>query len=336
MVCVSVLNTTLSKIRVVPLAAESLGVRSMCTYVETPDVRVLLDAGVSLGPSRFGLPPHPREYAALGKCRRRIKEMASEANVVTISHYHFDHHTPSFTDWFCNWSSLEAAEKIYAGKLVLVKDYRSNINFSQRRRAWLFMKTGGKHAARLEKADGKLFRFDETEIEFSQPVFHGVKGSMLGWVLMTMVRCEDEHVMFASDVQGPMDDAALQMILDENPSLLIVGGPPVYLMNFRVSEEDVQHGLRNLERIVEKVETTILEHHLLRDREWRKHCQGVFDVASEAGHLVVTAAEFLGEENRLLECRRKELFKAEPPSREFEKWMKLSRLEKMQTKPPLG
>jgi len=46
-------------IRVVPLAEESFGVRSMCTYVETPDVRVLLDAGVSLGPNRFGFPPYP-------------------------------------------------------------------------------------------------------------------------------------------------------------------------------------------------------------------------------------------------------------------------------------
>ncbi|MEA2089946.1 MAG: hypothetical protein U9O89_04210, partial [Thermoproteota archaeon] len=247
-----------------------------------------------------------------------------------------DHHTPSFTDWFCNWSSSEVAERIYVGQLVLMKGYRSNINFSQRRRAWLFMKTAGKHARRLEKADGKLFRFGETEIEFSQPVFHGVEDSKLGWVLMTMIRCEDEHVMFASDVQGPMEDSALQIILDENPSLLIVGGPPVYLMNFKVSEGDVQHGLRNLEKIAGRVETTILEHHLLRDREWRKYCRGVFDAASKAGHRVVTAAEFLGEKNRLLECRRKELFKAEPPSREFKKWIKLSRLEKMRTKPPLG
>ena len=51
----------LSKIKVTPLAAESFGVRSMCTLVETPDVAVLLDAGVSLCPYRFSLPPHPIE-----------------------------------------------------------------------------------------------------------------------------------------------------------------------------------------------------------------------------------------------------------------------------------
>ena len=50
--------------KIIPLAAESLGVRSMCTYVETPDLRILIDPGVSLGP-RFGLLPHPKEYEAI-------------------------------------------------------------------------------------------------------------------------------------------------------------------------------------------------------------------------------------------------------------------------------
>jgi predicted metallo-beta-lactamase superfamily hydrolase len=74
----------LKHIRVVPLAAESLGVRSMCTLVETPDVRILLDAGVSLCPSRFGLPPHPLEYKAIIEARRRIAEAAEMADVVTV------------------------------------------------------------------------------------------------------------------------------------------------------------------------------------------------------------------------------------------------------------
>ena len=54
-------------IRLVPLAAESLGVRLMCTYVENPDAKILLNAGVSLGPKRFGLPPHPEEFKAAEK-----------------------------------------------------------------------------------------------------------------------------------------------------------------------------------------------------------------------------------------------------------------------------
>src|SRR3990170_1166289 len=97
------LERKLKKIRVVPLAAESFGVRSMCTYVETPDVRLLLDAGVSLAPNRFGFFPHPKEYEAIAECRQRIAEAAEKVEVVTLSHYHFDHHTPSYEDWCYNW-----------------------------------------------------------------------------------------------------------------------------------------------------------------------------------------------------------------------------------------
>jgi hypothetical protein len=107
----------LTYIRIVPLAAESLGVRSMCTYVETSDLKILLDAGVSLCPKRFGLPPHPIEFKAIVDSRRKIAEVAEESKIVTLSHYHFDHHTPSYEDWLCNWTTAnQTARQIYEGK----------------------------------------------------------------------------------------------------------------------------------------------------------------------------------------------------------------------------
>ena len=48
-------------VKITPLAADSLGARSMATLVETPDVTVLLDPSVRLGPYRYDLPPHPSE-----------------------------------------------------------------------------------------------------------------------------------------------------------------------------------------------------------------------------------------------------------------------------------
>lgn len=63
--------TKVTNIRFIPLAAESLGVRSMCTYVETSAIKVLIDPGVSLG-KRFGLLPHPNEYLAIDRCRKKI------------------------------------------------------------------------------------------------------------------------------------------------------------------------------------------------------------------------------------------------------------------------
>jgi len=326
----------LRQIKVIPLAAESLGVRSMCFSVATPDVRVLLDAGVSICPNRFGLPPHPSEFGAIMQCRRNIAEAAERSDVVTLSHYHFDHHTPSFEDWVCNWTAEdETAREIYEGKTVLVKNPKDKINFSQRRRGWLFQKTVGRYVESLKVADGRSFLFGETSIRFSKPVFHGAEDSMLGWVLLTAVEYQSEKIVFAPDVQGPISLNTLNWIIGEKPQLTIVGGPPLYLAGFRVAEEQVELGLRNLEKIVEAVPVTILEHHILRDENWRGKAANIFNKADENGHKVLTAAEYLGVENTFLEAVRKRLFAEHPPSKDFEKWMRENLQNKKKVKPPI-
>ena len=108
--------------RIVPVGFESLGVRSMCTFIETPDVRILVDAGVALGP-RFRKLPHPQEYRARDQCRKRIREYAAKADVVVISHYHNDHHTPNYTEPVWLGSSAEESEQIYRDKACSCEGY---------------------------------------------------------------------------------------------------------------------------------------------------------------------------------------------------------------------
>jgi predicted metallo-beta-lactamase superfamily hydrolase len=323
------------KIKVTPIAEESLGVRSMCTHIETPDTKILLDAGASLAPSRNGYPPHPTEYQALEESRKKIAKTAEKAEIITISHYHFDHHTPSYTDWFTNWSSSETAKKIYQNKIVLVKSYRSKVNANQRRRGWMFKKTGATHAKKLETADNKTFQFKKTTLKFSEPVFHGPENSELGWIIMVTIEFADEKVLFASDVQGPMHNPTVNKILAEKPQLLIIGGPPTYLAGFRVKDEYVKQGLQNLIKLVENTPTTLLEHHTLRDKNWRNHTQPILIAATEKGHQVLTAAEFSGTKNNFLEFRRRELFETEPPTSDFEKWLRLPLQKRKLTKPPI-
>ncbi len=327
----------LKKIKVKPLAAESFGVRSMCTLVETPDVKVLLDAGVSLCPYRFGLPPHPIEFKTIDRLRRRIAEAAETTEVVTISHYHFDHHTPSYEDWLVNWTEAnETARQIYQGKRVLMKNPKEKINASQRQRAWLFQKTGGKYVAMLEPADGKTFTFGKsTVMRFSEAVSHGADDSMLGWVVMVLIEYGDERFMFAPDVQGPMSMHTLELIKSAMPQVIMIGGPPYYLGGFKVSETKLQLGLKNLMSVVETVPLTILEHHALRDEQWRQRTKQAYDVALDAGHSLMTAAEFAGEKNKFLESKRKQLYREIPPPKEFEKWMSQGLAKKSSSKPPI-
>jgi len=326
----------LRHIRVVPLAAESFGVRSMCTYVETKDVRILLDGGVSLCPIRYGLPPHPEEFRAIVEARRKIAEAAAKAEFVTISHYHHDHVTPSFEDWLCNWTQAnETAKQIYEGKHVLAKNPKEQINYSQRERAWLFQKTSGKYVSTFEVADGKTFNVGSTNIRFSEPVPHGLENSELGWVLMTAIQFGDERFLFAPDIQGPMSTRTLKTILQEKPQLLMVGGPPLYLTSFKIGEEQAQKGLNGLTRIVEAVPHVILEHHLLRDENWREKAADVFYSAYKSGHTLQTAAEFVSAKNAFFEAARRKLFKENPPQKDFEAWMRSNEETKKHVKPPI-
>src|SRR5262245_64166363 len=100
--------------RVMPLAADSLGTRSMATYVEAGALRLLLDPGVTLAARRYGLGPAPEEEEALARARVRIEGYAVRATHVTVSHFHTDH--------------FGADPALYAGRRVWAKDPRRMID----------------------------------------------------------------------------------------------------------------------------------------------------------------------------------------------------------------
>ena len=306
----------------------------MCTLVKTRDVTVLLDAGVALGP-RFRLMPHPQEYKARDEARKRIEDAAAGANVVTISHYHNDHHTPNYEDPVWLGSGPESLERIYKDKIILAKDSRRKINTAQRRRGWMFRQTAEKIAKKLEAADGQAFEFGRTTLRFPPPVPHGEDESGLGWVLICVVECSKEKIIFAPDVQGPVVPETVRLILSEEPDLLVMGGPPTYLQGFRIGEGFFQAAVRHMEEIVQKIPTVVVDHHLLRDDGWYKFLEPVRASAEKSGHRIITAAELAGEEARPLECQRRKLYEENKPNREFLKWAKLPKEKQSLTPPPL-
>jgi uncharacterized protein len=324
----------LTGIQVTPLAFESFGVRSMCTLVQTKDVTVLLDAGVALGP-RFRLMPHPREFQARDEARKRIEEAADKAKIITISHYHHDHHTPNFTDPVWLGSSPESFERIYKGKIVLAKDSRRKINTSQRRRGWMFRQATEKIAEKFEAADGKVFSFGRTKLRFPDPVPHGEGESELGWILPCIVEKAREKVLFAPDVQGPVVEGTVDLILREKPRLLVMGGPPTYLQGYRISDEFFRTASRNMERILGDIPMAVIDHHLLRDDGWSKFLEPVRRSAEKANHKLLTASELIEKEPEPLECKRQSLYEQEKPSKEFLEWANLPEEERSNKPPPL-
>jgi len=318
----------------VPLAFESLGVRSMCTFVETNDVKILIAPGAALGP-RFRLLPHPEEYNALRDSRQRIRKYAGIADLLVVSHYHHDHFTPNFTDTTWLASSLREAQHIYRNKTLLVKDARSSTNVSQRRRGWIFQSFCRKINAETIAADGRSFEYGDTRVRFSVALPHGEDSTELGSLLATVIESRDEKLIHASDIQGPISEKALQFILAERPSAIIVGGPPTYLSGVKISEDSIRRGMSNLATVAKKVPVVIVDHHLLRAQDSLRELSAISDEIKPLGGSIMTAAECIGEKPRLLEANRGSLYQEKPPSRQFMKWTKMNKEKQCLVRPPI-
>lgn len=110
--------------RVIPIWADSLGAKSFCTLVETPDLALLIDPGASILQQGFPAPDAVKR-GQLEDAWKAIRAAAGRATDVAVTHYHHDHY-------------LQEAE-IYAGKNLFIKSPNTYVNRSQWHRAREFL-----------------------------------------------------------------------------------------------------------------------------------------------------------------------------------------------------
>jgi len=284
--------------KIVPLAFDSMGVRSTATFVET-DLKILIDPGVSFAPLRYGLPPTKLELKRVEELSEKVWEYAYQAEILTISHYHYDHYFPE--------------ADFYADRILLIKDPKKNINRSQKGRGKEFLDWIKDTPKLMEFADGKNFKFRETEIIFSPPFYHGGGGSKLGYVLACLIKYKGKKMIHASDIQGPQVSVTTDWIIQQDPDILILSGFPTLLMGWRTSKFGLSQSNKNLVKILSqtRVKTIVLDHHLVRDLHYPNKIEEVIKEAKALKKKVITAAEFLGKKPEFLEARRKEFSRLE-------------------------
>jgi uncharacterized protein len=274
-----------------PISSDSLGVRSMATYVETKDCKILIDPSAALGPKRYSLPPHQKEMETLYNTKNKIAEIAEKCNILTISHYHYDHYDPN--------------EIFYKNKKVFAKDISQNINKSQKQRGTEF-KEKIKNSCKLIYCDNTQHKFGDTTITFSPAFFHGPENIRLGYVIMTTVDDGKKRVLHASDVQGPVTKDATDYIIKQNPDVLIMDGPATIFLGWKFSMQNLQDSSDNLIKILKETKSEIiLDHHLLRDIKYKEIYPEPYKIGKKR---VKTFAEYLGKENNTLEAHRKKLW----------------------------
>jgi predicted metallo-beta-lactamase superfamily hydrolase len=286
--------------KVLPLAADSLGVRSMATYVEVAGTGILIDPGATLAPSRFNLPPAAEEWDALRRANDRISAYAARASMIFVSHYHDDH--------------FRSDPSTYAGRTVLAKDPRRMVTGQQARRGAELWSVLEAHA-RPTVADGYERREHALELRVSPPLPHGVEGTTLGYVVALVVddRSERERFVFASDVQGPLSGVAAGWLIQQRPTLVYLAGPPSYIER-EVGTALIERGIDNLLRVVDATGCrVVMDHHAVRDAAYGARFERLWSTGR-----VVTVAEHLGLPVAALECRRHQLWTAvsrKPPAR---------------------
>jgi len=350
----------LDGIRVELIWFDSLGAKSSSLFLETPEVGLLLDPGAA-----EMQPGYPLDMARKKELRqealRAIKETAGKADIVFISHYHYDHHTLP-----------QEAMEIYQGKRLWIKDPNCWINRSQWARARLFLKqlhevsgSGGpeylsppesldffdpleelslarnkdfgdyrerreeilrkgrawlhdlfrlwkkepwvaQHSIGSQEvvfADGREFEFGETKVKITPPLFHGAEYDRVGWVIGIVVERRGKKVVYASDLQGPIIEDYAHWLIQEDPDLLILDGPPTYLLGYMLNLTNLNRAIDNLCAILRNTNRGLIiyDHHPLREARYRERLDRVYRMAEAEGRLF-TAAEWLGEEPLVLKC----------------------------------
>jgi len=134
---------------------------------------------------------------------------------------------------------------------------------------------------------------------------HGEAFNNLETVMMTKIE-EDDVFVHAPDIQL-LNNESISQILYWQPNIVLAGGPPFYLS--KLSKDQVERAWYNGMKLSQKVDTLILDHHLMRNYEgvrWLKR------LSSETERKIICGADFMKKQKVLLEAKREGLYKDMP------------------------
>src|SRR3989442_10886384 len=97
----------------------------------------------------------------------------------------------------------------------------------------------------------------------------------------------------------------LSFLIDAQPTVLYVDGPMTHMPE-HYPQEHTKRSLAHLVRIIRTtdVRTLILDHHILRDREWRSRMAPAFETGEEHDVPLVAAAKIAGKTGDPLQAKR--------------------------------
>jgi len=297
------------------IATESLGVRGLCCSVGTTDKKIVIDPGISLGYIRNGRLPHPVQIAVDEIIRNQIIEELNDATDIVFSHYHGDH--VPLADANPYQLALKEAEAPLKELKVWAKGLK-NESHKMQERGWN-LKMSSVHFTVSEGKNNGL-------LQFSKPVPHGKRNTHLGNVMMTKIKFKDMIFLHASDIQFLCSDT-IDYIIKLKADVVLASGPPIYLNH--LEKEDLKRASQNILKLSEKVETLIVDHHLLRCEEGLSYLK---KINRQSKNKIICAADYMEVKPQLLEARREEIYNKLPV---LEDWHEKYKKGEVSTEPYL-
>ena len=149
---------------------------------------------------------------------------------------------------------------------------------------------------RIIWGDGKKLELGDTMINILNPWFHGIEYDRTGWVTPILIIKKNNKIFYTSDLMGPQIEDYAYRIADIKPDVIIADGPPTYLFPYMLNRINLNRAIENMIYIIEnsKPKLIIYDHHLLREKRWKKRVEPVFKTAKRIGVYIITAAEYIG------------------------------------------
>lgn len=275
--------------RLIPVAFDSFGVKGMCTRIETPDLIVTIDPGVSIQTGESPLPEKTR-IQLLSQFEEQVLASSERSDAIVISHYHLDH-------FLCR-----REPKVYAGKIIFAKAL-DDLPEKQQETAKKFFKTIDGLPKEIIWADARKFKFKKTEISFSEPIWHGKADAEPGRVMMTVIIRGKNRVLISSDIAGPVDEKTTDLICEFNPQEAVIDGYPTFLQPEPQTDIELVKSIVNICRIlcISGLKTLVLDHHLCRDYRYPVLFKTVYQKAAKLKKRFGTVSELAGRKSAVLE-----------------------------------
>lgn len=274
------------RIKITIIGTETLGVRGLSCFVDCGKHKYLIDPGVALGFTRYGLHPHPIQAAFSEMTKIRLISLWERATDVIITHFHGDHIPLYNANPF--QFPLRAIKGLKRVHVWACNPRKGSREVERARRISSMLKTTFVNGHK-----------NYGELELSYPYPHGLNKEEKVMIVKVgnFVHLSDTQLLVKS---------AIDKACSWSPKVVFTDGPPIY----RYRDRDMKRYLikiayKNALRLSNCADYVIIDHHISRCNEGVR----IIDrLRREVGDRIMTAADYMGKPRLLLESWRKTLY----------------------------